>query len=98
MAVDPECIAAVTAAAALLADLGHDVREATPPWREPSLFDTFIAVWQVGPALHPVEDISLLTTLNRGLIEAAHAASAARLWTRGRVAADPGPPDRRVLE
>ena len=57
VAVDSECIAAVTAAAALLADLGHDVREATPPWREPSLFDTFIAVWQVGPALHPVEDI-----------------------------------------
>ena len=61
----------------MLADLGHDVREATPPWREPTLFDTFIAVWQVGPALHPVEDISLLTPLNRGLIEAAHAASAA---------------------
>ena len=77
VAVDPECVAAVAAAAALLADLGHDVREATPPWREPTLFDTFIAVWQVGPALHPVEDISLLTPLNRGLIEAAHAASAA---------------------
>ena len=77
VAVDPECVAAVTTAAALLADLGHDVREATPPWREPALFDTFIAVWQVGPALHPVEDISLLTPLNRGLVEAAHASSAA---------------------
>jgi amidase len=77
VAVDPECVAAVTAAAGLLADLGHDVREATPPWREPTLFDTFIAVWQVGPAVHPVEDIALLTPLNRGLIEAAHAASAA---------------------
>ena len=98
VAVDPECVAAVTAAAALLADLGHDVREATPPWREPSLFDTFIAVWQVGPALHPVEDISLLTPLNRGLVEAAHAAIRGQLWTRRRVAADPGPPDRRVLE
>ncbi|HMD10692.1 MAG TPA: amidase family protein, partial [Marmoricola sp.] len=75
--VDSECIAAVTAAAALVADLGHDVRDATPPWREPSLFDTFIAVWQVGPALHPVEGMSLLTTLNRGLVEAAHAGSAA---------------------
>ena len=77
VAVVPECVVAVTAAAALLADLGHDVREATPPWREPTLFDTFIAVWQVGPALHPVDDISLLTPLNRGLVEAAHAASAA---------------------
>ena len=43
-------------AAALLAELGHDVVEATPPWREPGLFDTFIAVWQVGPALYPVDD------------------------------------------
>jgi amidase len=77
VAVDPECVVAVTAAAGLLADLGHDMREATPPWREPTLFETFIAVWQVGPALHPVDDVSLLTPLNRGLVEAAHAASAA---------------------
>ena len=77
VAVDHECVVAVAAAATLLAELGHDVSEATPPWREPTLFDTFIAVWQVGPALHPVEDISLLTPLNRGLVEAARAASAA---------------------
>ena len=75
--VDPECVAAVTAAAELLAELGHDVREETPPWREPDLFDTFIAVWQVGPALHPVDDMSLLTPLNRGLVESARTASAA---------------------
>ena len=37
----------------------------------------FIAVWQVGPALHPVDDVSLLTPLNRGLVGAARAASAA---------------------
>jgi amidase len=75
--VHPECIAALTSAAALLAELGHDVREGTPPWREPDLFDTFIAIWQVGPALQPVEDLSLLTPLNRGLVEAARAESAA---------------------
>ena len=75
--VAPECVAAVTSAAALLAELGHDVRDETPPWHAPELFDMFIAVWQVGPALHPIEDVSLLTPLNRGLVEAARAASAA---------------------
>jgi amidase len=56
--------------------LGHDVREATPPWREPDLFHMFIAVWQVGPALHPVDE-ALMTPLNRGLVELARATSAA---------------------
>ena len=74
--VDPECAAALTDAAELLAELGHDVREATPPWREADLFDKFIAVWQVGPALHPV-DAALLTPLNRGLVESARTTSAA---------------------
>lgn len=75
--VDPECVVALESAHSLLHDLGHDVVEATPPWIEPDLFDAFIAVWQVGPALHPVEDLSLLTELNRGLVEAAQASSAA---------------------
>jgi amidase len=74
--VHDECLAAVTSAADLLAELGHDVREETPPWQEPGVFDTFIAVWQVGPALHPV-DVSLMTPLNRELVESARAASAA---------------------
>ena len=74
--VDPECVAALESAAALLAELGHDVREETPPWREPDLFDMFIAVWQVGPALHPVDD-ALMTPLNRGLVASARASSAA---------------------
>jgi amidase len=34
-------------------------------------------VWQVGPALHPVDDLSLLTPLNRGLVESASSTSAA---------------------
>ncbi len=76
VAVDPECVAALTAAAELLAALGHDVREETPPWREADLFDKFIAVWQVGPALHPV-DAELMTPLNRGLVESARTTSAA---------------------
>jgi len=73
--VDPECVRAVTAAAELLAELGHDVREKTPPWREPDLFRAFIAVWQVGPALHPVDE-ALMTPLNRGLVESARATTA----------------------
>jgi amidase len=74
--VDPECVRAVATAAELLAKLGHDVRDETPPWREPDLFDMFIAVWQVGPALHPVDE-ALLTPLNRGLVESARTSSAA---------------------
>jgi amidase len=74
--VDRECVHAVEAAAALLADLGHDVREATPPWHEADLFKRFVAVWQVGPALYPVEP-GLLTPLNRGLVESAGVTSAA---------------------
>jgi len=75
--VDPECRAALDSATALLTDLGHDVFEETPPWSEPDLFHTFISVWQVGPALHPIEDLSLMTPLNRGLVESARASSAA---------------------
>jgi amidase len=74
--VDPECVRAVSSAAGLLAELGHDVRDETPPWRTDDLFHTFIAVWQVGPALHPVDD-ALMTPLNRGLVESARASTAA---------------------
>ena len=75
--VDPECVTALTSAAELLAELGHEVVEATPPWTEPDLALTFIAVWQVGPALHPVDDLSQMTPLNRGLVEFARVSSAA---------------------
>ena len=74
--IDPECVRALESAASLLADLGHDVREDTPPWRELDLFHRFIAVWQVGPALHPVDD-TLMTPLNRGLVASARTSSAA---------------------
>lgn len=75
--VDTECVAACTSTAALLSDLGHDVVERTPPWTEPDLALTFIGVWQVGAALHPVDDLSLLTPLNRELAEAARTTSSA---------------------
>jgi amidase len=73
--VDPECVRAVVAAAELLADLGHDVRDETPPWCEPDLIQTFITVWQVGPTLHPVDE-ALMTPLNRGLAESARVTTA----------------------
>jgi len=73
--VHEECRRALEEAAALLSDLGHDVAERTPPWSVPDLALTVITVWQVGPALHPVDDLSLLTPLNRELVESARATS-----------------------
>jgi amidase len=74
--VDHACIDTVASAAKLLAELGHEVSEQTPPWREPGIFETFITVWQVSPTLYPLDDPSLLTPFNRGLAEAASATSA----------------------
>jgi Asp-tRNA(Asn)/Glu-tRNA(Gln) amidotransferase A subunit family amidase len=71
--VDRECVAAVEAAAELLAELGHDVVEATPPWRSGDATDHFIRIWQIGPATAGVEDISLLEPLNRAMAERARA-------------------------
>jgi amidase len=75
--VDHECTEALAAAAALLTEVGHEIEEATPPWSDPDLSLMFISVWQVGPALHPVDDLSLLTPLNRELVESARTTSAA---------------------
>jgi amidase len=72
--VDRACETALHDAAALLEELGHEVVESTPPWSEDRLIDDFITVWQVSPALYPV-DPALLTALNRGLVEAARATS-----------------------
>ena len=74
--VAPECVAALKSAAGLLVELGHEVVEATPPWSAPDLVQAFIEVWHVGPALYPVEDLSSLTALNRGLVESARASTA----------------------
>ncbi len=77
--VHPECAAAARSAAELLAELGHDVREESPPWRDDELFVHFLRVWQVGPALAGVDDLSLLEPINRALAEDARAASAPEL-------------------
>jgi len=71
--VDPVCVAAAQSAAALLGELGHDVVEATPPWRNDGMILDFIRVWQVGPTTAGIDDLSLLEPINRMLAEDAHA-------------------------
>jgi amidase len=71
--VDPVCAAAVSVAAELLAELGHDVVEATPAWRTDDATIHFTRIWQVGPAVSGVDDLSLLEPLNRLLAEQAFA-------------------------
>ena len=68
--VAPECVAAAEDAARLLAELGHSVEEATPPWQDEQLFGRFMTVWRVIPALYgkPPEVFEPMT---RALIEAA---------------------------
>jgi amidase len=70
--VDPQCAGAAQEAAALLAELGHDVDEAAPEWRSDEFESLFLRVWQTGPALYPVSDLQLLEPLNRAFVERAH--------------------------
>src|SRR5204862_7127680 len=48
--VDARCVDAARAAASFLAELGHDVVEAPPPWHDEGLLDHFSHLWRVGPA------------------------------------------------
>jgi amidase len=77
--VDDDCAAAARSAADLLAELGHDVREATPPWRSDELLIDFVRVWQVGPAVAGIDDLSLLEPINRVLAEDARVTSSPEL-------------------
>ncbi len=47
---DPECVAAVEAAAAALADLGHDVSAGSPELDNDTLIDGLTSTWAVGIA------------------------------------------------
>lgn len=73
--VDPRVAAVARGAADALAALGHDVVEATPPWRDEVLLWTFSRLWQITPALYPMQDTSLLMPINRALGERAVATS-----------------------
>ena len=69
--VDPACVRAARAAGDLLSELGHDVVEATPRWRSDDAIEQFTRIWQIGPAVAGVADLSLLEPLNRMLAERA---------------------------
>ncbi|HEV2590774.1 MAG TPA: amidase [Gaiellaceae bacterium] len=73
--VDPRVAQVARDAAGALAALGHEVVEATPPWQDDTLLDVFAFLWQLTPALYPVQDESLLTPLNRWLAERARGTS-----------------------
>ena len=89
--VDERCVAAARAAADLLAELGHDVAEATPDWGGGDIMDDFRPVWQTTPTFYPLSDPSVLSPLNETFLHAAnetssaaYAASVGRLQLRAR--------------
>ena len=75
--VEPVVVEVMRAAAEALSSLGHEVIEATPPWRDENALLQFARLWSIGPALYPVPDRSLMEPLNRALADAADAASSA---------------------
>ena len=73
--VDPALVGVARAAADALAALGHEVVEATPPWVDEGALSAFAKLWQLTPALYPVDDLSQLMPINRSLAEAARETS-----------------------
>jgi amidase len=73
--VDAACAQAVEAAALLLAELGHDVVEATPAWGSDELLPAFTRLWQASPALHGPAVRAGLEPLGAALADAADATS-----------------------
>jgi amidase len=69
--IDPRVVSVARAAAEALAALGHEVVEATPPWRDELLLSTFAKLWQVGPAIFP-GDPDMFEPLNQALAAAAN--------------------------
>jgi amidase len=77
--VEPAVAAVAREAADALTALGHDVVEATPPWRDESLLWLFARIWQLTPALYPSIDPDLLMPINRALYERANETSSVEL-------------------
>jgi amidase len=73
--VEPALVAVARAAADALAELGHDVIDATPPWVDEAALSAFAKLWQLTPALYPVQDESQLMPINRALAQAARETS-----------------------
>ena len=73
--VEPALVEVARAAADALAELGHDVIEATPPWVDEAALSAFAKLWQLTPALYPVQDESQLMPINRALAQAARETS-----------------------
>ena len=67
--------------ARLLEDLGHDVLEDTPPWRDDVMVSEFTRVWQAGPPLRAGDKLQLAEPLNRALAEDALATTSFELAT-----------------
>lgn len=77
--VERSVIGVAHAAADALADLGHDVIEATPPWVDERALETFAKLWQLTPALYPVQNESQLMPINQTLAQAARETSSVEL-------------------
>ena len=73
--VEPALVEVARAAADALAELGHDVIETTPPWVDEAALSAFAKLWQLTPALYPVQDESQLMPINRALAQAARETS-----------------------
>ena len=77
--VDPARVNATEECARLLEELGHEVGEAAPPWRDDGAAREFTRVWQTGPALWAGDKLELLEPLNRALAEDAYKATSVEL-------------------
>jgi amidase len=73
--VEPALVDVAHAAADALAELGHDVIDATPQWVDEAALSAFAKLWQLTPALYPVQDESQLMPINQALAQAARATS-----------------------
>jgi amidase len=76
--VHPDCAAAAHGFAELLAELGHDVREETPPWQGEHVVPDFLIVWAAWISLWPV-DRRHVEPIDRALMEDAEATSSTDL-------------------
>jgi amidase len=74
--VDDRCASAAREAGGLLAELGHEVEEASLPQHE-DVLRLFAVVWGTIPAIYPIEDPSLLEPLNAAFVERARATTSA---------------------